>query len=54
MRAGFVISRLLQMAFPCRPGRKLASFLCLDFRKAAVFVGVGRWLHDTPPIFPTG
>jgi hypothetical protein len=27
------------------------SFLGFGFPKAAVFVGVGHWLHDTPPIF---
>jgi len=30
------------MDFLCRPGWKLASFLCFDFPKAAMFVGVGH------------
>jgi hypothetical protein len=39
------------MRFLLGSGRQLASFLCFDFSKPAVLVGVGHWLHDTPPIF---
>jgi hypothetical protein len=28
--------------------------LCDFVSEAAVFVGVGHWLHDTPPIFQIG
>jgi hypothetical protein len=51
MRTGFVVPSLFQTVFLGWSGRKLVSFLGFDFAKAAVFVGVGHWLHDTPPIF---
>jgi hypothetical protein len=54
MRAAFVIPRLLQVGFPRGPGRKLLGLVVFDLAKATVFVGVGHWLHDTPPIFQTG
>jgi hypothetical protein len=49
-----MIPRIAQMRFPGCPGRKFAGFLCLGLAEAAVFVGVGHWLHDTPPIFQIG
>jgi len=42
------------MAFFFRSGRKLVSYLCFNFSETAVLVGVGHWLHDTPPIFQIG
>jgi hypothetical protein len=51
VRAEFVIPGVLQVGFFCRSCRKLPGFLCFLFPKAAMFVGVGHWLHDTPPIF---
>jgi hypothetical protein len=32
-------------------GRQPIGLIRFDPRTAAVFVGVGHWLHDTPPIF---
>lgn len=51
VRTGFVVPGVLQMDFFISSGWKLVRFLCFNFPKAAVLVGVGHWLHDTPPIF---
>jgi hypothetical protein len=32
-------------------GRQPGGLAGLDIAEAAVFLGVGHWLHDTPPIF---
>jgi hypothetical protein len=49
-----MIARLLQMGFPGVSCRKLAGFLGFELAEAAVLIGVGHWLHDTPPIFQIG
>src|SRR3979409_1320704 len=51
MRARLMVARLFQMRFLGGAGRKPGGFIGFDIAKAAVFVGVGHWLHDTPPIF---
>jgi hypothetical protein len=51
MRTGFVIARSFQMRLLGGSGWKLVSFVGFDITKATVFIGVGHWLHDTPPIF---
>ena len=54
MRTGFVVPGIFQMGFFGPPGRQLVSFLGFGLPEAAEFVGVGHWLHDTPPIFQIG
>ncbi len=49
MVAGAFAQRILIVT-----GRQLVGLIRFDPRTAAVFVRVGRWLHDTPPIFQTG
>src|ERR1700694_2495773 len=50
MRARLMVARLFQMRFLGRAGRKPGGFLGFDIAEGAVFLGVGHWLHDTPPI----
>jgi hypothetical protein len=46
-----VIARFFQMRLPGGSGWELVSLVGFNMTKATVFVGVGHWLHDTPPIF---
>jgi hypothetical protein len=39
------------MGFPGGAGRKFVGLVDFDIAEATVLVGVGHWLHDTPPIF---
>jgi hypothetical protein len=39
------------MGFLCGPGRQPFGFLFFYCGEAAIFAGVGHWLHDPPPIF---
>src|SRR4051794_16427170 len=48
---GLMIARFFQMGILGGTIRKSAGLVVLNAGKAAVFVGVGHWLHDTPPVF---
>jgi hypothetical protein len=52
--AGFVIARSLTVAVLFCTRRQIVGSSSFNVAKAAIFVGVGHWLHHTPPIFPIG
>jgi hypothetical protein len=54
MRARFMVARFPAMRIPAGAGRQLFGFAAFNVSEAAMFVGVGHWLHDTPPIFQSG
>jgi hypothetical protein len=48
---GFVIARSSAVLILLGAWRQLVSSSGLNVAEATVFIGVGHWLHDTPPIF---
>jgi hypothetical protein len=54
MRTRFQFGSLFPAGTLLFSGRQFVGLAVLNVGKAAIFVGVGHWLHDTPPIFQTG
>jgi hypothetical protein len=54
VRFRFVVAGLLAKRVLILAERQIVGLPRIDLSKAAVFVSVGHWLHDTPPIFQIG